>query len=450
MGKKVFRICFLIMTLLACLWAGTAASADEPSVTLTIGGSTANQTILADQSCRVVVRAPGATGVRLWDPNENEWKYFEEGARLSFLELSWKYGSGTRMVYAQARYDAWPEDVWIGDEAYEEQWTADSNIIRLTARYSNGTLSDPSAALDVSSVTRRDWLTARITQTLGLGEWYWAEVMRQTGNNEFEQVEHYDFNEAGVLHIPALKYAPGNYWLFVYNGCGGYAHGETRLPFTITSTTSLPTGLLTAVDTSPVSTDVFLCGNMPQADHMELQVQKRGDPGWRDHQWWDGSLAQRTWRASDPGIYDLTLTGFSGDEQVMTDTAVITLTAEENGRLQAPDLSGFQTVLGPDDGLAGTVAADPRTKWMNVDMYWCPDGGDWVDIYQADREITDGDDWLEISLPADLFSQSGRYRMDVNTNAPGLGNGYTGLTFLKADEMSEDLTLTVNGQSFTR
>ena len=105
MGKKVFRICFLIMTLLACLWAGTAASADEPSVTLTIGGSTANQTILADQSYRVVVRAPGATGVRLWDPNENEWKYFEEGARLSFLELSWRYGYGTRMVYAQARYD---------------------------------------------------------------------------------------------------------------------------------------------------------------------------------------------------------------------------------------------------------------------------------------------------------------------------------------------------------
>ena len=67
MKKRLWLIGALILTLIFC---GAAAQANDAgsAVTLTVNGSTAEQTAASNEVVRLVVQAPGATAV--WTPTD--------------------------------------------------------------------------------------------------------------------------------------------------------------------------------------------------------------------------------------------------------------------------------------------------------------------------------------------------------------------------------------------
>lgn len=458
---RILALCFLAVMMCLSVWAGE----NTQEVTLTVNGSSGNTTVLENQNNTLIIRAPGATAVRLWDPNrgeQGEWEYFDRYWPLSYLELRWQYHSGLsnrKLVYAQARYDDYPDGTDLGSQADDSFWPASSETIVLTVQAPNGNLAAPSAALESDTVSRGDWLRASIMQTLGKNEWYWAEFGRRVaGTDEInwdDHTDHYDFNEGNELAISTINYEPGEYMLYVYGGAPGYRNGETRLPVTITEGPAPGTSsmLLTDRTTSPVGVGIQIFTYTPQADHVTLDIRKEGDPEWRDERTWEvwedrNWTNWEYWASDQPGNYIVTAKAWQNGDEILMDTVTLTFTVPETGGvLSKPDLSGFPAVLLPGDDFSGSVGVDSCTTRLNIDILFAPENDDWRDVYRSHREVTDVGVWTAVSIPETVFTQNGRYKLNVYTQAPGFAGEGTDFWFVKADQLSSDVVLTVNGST---
>ena len=130
MKKRWFPAGLLMLLLLAfCVFRPNMAKADEQTVTLTIKGSSGSVSLLSEEDVLIVVRAPGATAVRIWDPGRDEFEYYDRNEPLGYLEVTWSYSleANNQSVYAEARYDDYSEDVEFWDEP-ESVWTTQSKF----------------------------------------------------------------------------------------------------------------------------------------------------------------------------------------------------------------------------------------------------------------------------------------------------------------------------------
>ena len=461
MKKKLSGMVLTFLLLLSCLLFAFPAAADGHEVTLTVNGSSSSQTVQANQNNMLVIRAPGATAVRLYDPDDDRYEYYDRYETLDYLEIRWRYGEvGTKRIYAEARYDDY-EDGTDLSEATDSTWEESSSTIRLSVTAGSGDFPTPAVSLSASSVAQGGWLTATVTNAPGEGEWYWADLWRtaEDEDSEDEYIGHFDFNSKNEIAVCAADYEPGSYRLEAGGTNAGYRASSTGYAFTITENENLGRFFEVSTGEASVSEDVFLCACVPdEADRavewMRLLVTKQGNPSWgNDRRDWDGGTVQDWWSSGEEGTFDFTLLAmYEGDaDATLIGTESVTFAAEAGtDPLSKPDLSDFSGLLSErldEDGLLpGTVAADERTEWFDISIEYVPDEGDWVSVYNARREAADGTDWNVLGLPAEIFAREGRYRMSVSCHAYGIPGNDAFCVFLKTSAQKDsNVALTVNG-----
>ena len=170
MKKRWFPAGLLMLLLLAfCMIRPNTASADEQNVALTINGSSGSVSLLSEEDVLIVVRAPGATAVRIWDPGRDEFEYYDRNESLGYLEVIWSYGNeaNNQSVFAEARYDDYPEDAELWEDP-DSVWTTSGNSVRLRISTPNGALDPPDVSLESNTVAQGSWLHAHIDTPLGL------------------------------------------------------------------------------------------------------------------------------------------------------------------------------------------------------------------------------------------------------------------------------------------
>ena len=419
--------------------AEITAPTDGRTVTLTVNGNTETASARVNETVTMLVRAPGATGVRIWNPTEQDWVYYGSYAPLNYLEYRSRFAPGEWNLYAQACYNEYSGNV---DDPGEGQWTTLSNEVTLTVPTSTVNCPSPNATLNGTIYTvrvkRGEWLHAAIVEPPAEGAWYQLKLWKKIdsyNNYQLMPDEEFSFNAANELYIPAEHFAPGDYVLAVRASAVGYNDSDdTNLFFTVTEETPIA-GLKLSKNSSPCLQDVMASGYVPGAHHMSMDVTRAGDASWSEHQEWQEELFWQPVSYINPGEYTLTLTAYSENDTLLgTYTASVTMTAAENTSLQTPDLSSFPQVLRSGEEFSGTIGVDEQTDYLYIGITFYPNGGERQSIYQSERKPVDGESWTTVDLPAELFTQAGRYELFVQESAPGKNNANAFLSFFRQQD----------------
>ena len=455
MKKRIWiLLTALLMALCCAVWTGAAAATatGENTVTLKLNGSTeARQEAQANERLNFTIEAPGATAVRMfradWDMtwtlecwNNRDWN-------TALLERNGEMlQEGSYEFWIQARYDDYPEetDLWSNEE--EANWERGTESNRITLQVSSeGQLPEPSAAwIGGNTASGLEWLKAEIIQ--GQGEWYWADVGIPGEEDTVEWFDQLQFAEDHTLTFPACWYEPGHYVMDVFAGTLGYQNKSTRLEFTITEPAQpLETALCLSKTQVQAGESLDIAGYLPEADRLYFFIQKNQDPTWLDRQDRNGPLGWlENWSVSEPGDYTVRLCSREGDNFVEAASAALQVLSSENGRLAPPDFSRLPAVLNPEEGLTGVIGLDERTRDCGIRVEYCPEDADWQEIFRTDRRVSGGQ--TALNLPAGLFGQDGRYKLNVWVNTPGFEGSGGDFWFLRRPETAAGaVTLTVNG-----
>ena len=443
---------------------------ERPVLTLTVNGESETVTGVEGKNVTLLIRAPGATGVRLWYPTGEGggyWEYFDSYRPLNYLEIKQSYYIGNWTLYAMACYDEY--EGWVGDA--DIAWTVISNEVLLSVPEPTETLTAPSVTLngktDPVTVTQGDWLRASITGPVGAGEGYQASVYKKdddVNGSEGEQYmpyeSYYVFDNENVLYLPPFRFEPGDYKLGVYGCAPGYKNSpETELFFAVRETDEgemLPTGLLLSRASAAVQSGIEFLARVPGAEHMQIEIARVGEPDWSDsREWQSGEVWHDSLWYDEPGDYELTLTAWDADNQVViTDEATVTFTSQ--GQLTEPDLSTFPRILESGENFAGVIGVDENATNLDIHISCTLEINssgapyeDYRDVYYSNRSRSDGEGWTTLSLPADLFTQAGRYQINVSASAVGYEYSHNEFVFLRRVDGTQQgtLFLTVNGSA---
>ena len=402
----------------------------------------------------VTVEAPGATGIRVLDPNrlgsrtepeENDWEYFDRNNFWNSLESTWRFDLGARRILAQARYDDY-EDIREAD-AGDNPWTACSNDILLGV-FSNGRETpSPVVQLSSQSVARGEWLTLTVFPE-NPGEWYWADLSREEESPD-SWLGHFDFNDSNQAWINTVALETGTYRLEVFTGAVGFArNGKTTLSFTVTQGSANNPGILVSGNSVEAGRDIFLCAYAPDADRMRLEITCEENPEYYDWREWNGGEEPVHDRLTlnEPGTYcfELKDTG-TGNSIGIPVTVTVT---EGLGVLTRADLSTLPGSVINGQAFAGSFSVDSRATGLSVDVDYIPDDGSpWQRVYHADRMRGDAN-WTALNLPGSTLTRNGVYCVHVFTYAPGYQGGDNQTAFIVQPQGSgTPVSLTVNGSN---
>ena len=457
--KKVLWI-FTAVLLLMTSCCISALADDAPAVILSLNGSTAaSQEVMINAHAQMIIQAPGATGVRVFDPNRwnaedgqdpetsDCWDYYDRYNPLGYLEVDNRFNESAEKVYAQARYDEY-EDIrdWEGEGV--SPWTGTSNIITLSLKDNGLVMAAPAVKMSGSSVTRGNWLTAQITNPQGRGEWYWADLSQMNEEGYFDWVDHLDFNQRNELAIDTGIYEQGTYRLEVFCAAAGYReHKKTVKSFIITGEGSEGAYLKVSKDTVETCEEFLFSAFVPQPNDVRLLITKEGDPGWHDRRGgWNEKNHWENWGTGEPGVYCLKLMNDHGETEIASQTVTV-IRGEGKGKLSKPNLLGIPGSVTQGQALTGTFTVDTATEWIDMEVNYLPDHDDWETVYRSHREPGD-ENWTRLNLPADVISREGNYRVYVGTNAAGYEYNDTNTLFRVQKSGGEsEPTLTVNGST---
>ena len=456
--KKRMWILLLTALLVLCFAVASAATATtEGTVTLKLNGSTdPTLQVVSNEQMTLCMEAPGATAVRLRKDNGDEvwteeiWK--GRDWNTLYMEQERSYQEETFDLWIQARYDDFPEDTDLWDEDEESLWEAGTESNRITVTVtSRGTLPVPSAAwVGGNSASGLEWLEVKITQPLNMGEWYWADVGRPLAGGDVDWFDNLQFAEDNTLTFPAERFGPGYYAMDVFAGAYGYQNRPTRLYFTVTVPEQpVPETLALSKHTVSAGESLAIVGYVPDAEELWFAFQKTQDPTWTDNPHRGGPLGMLEQHSfSDPGEYSVTLYAREEGNDDFREVSADLLTVEpaEEGRLSRPDFSALPALLGPGQGLAGTIGLDERATYCGINLEYCPEDEDWEEIFRTDRRVENGQ--TSLNLPASLFTRTGRYKLNVWANGPFVEGDGADYWFLRKDETpGAAVTLTVNGKT---
>ena len=452
-----------IVLILAVLFIRCIVSADEqPQVTLSVNGQSESPvSITSFADTVIVVQAPGATGVRIfntnnWDENNPEnrpveecWEYYDRNNTFLWLEIHQRFGNWvTKPIIAQARYDDYDKvDEW---DENNDPWTGESNPITLNVTANNGPMQNPTASLDESSYDPGEFLTVT-TRSMGYNEFYWADLFQIVNGDDLEHRDHFDFRNPGENYIP-LIYPAGDYVLRVSTSAPGFKYdGYTDLQFTLTDT-QIQQPCFSIYKTDPVVGEAIPFFVLyDDAEKIIVEITKEGDPTWfvRD-EWnkndeWPIFLVRDLRTFYESGTY--TMTAKDVDETVIGEPQ--TVTVSEAGRLAKPNLFALPVLLTVGDSLSGVIGVDEHADSMDIEIYKVTfTDEDWQFVIRTHRN-RENQNWNQLNIPADMLSRPGVYRIEVNTGAQQNYDGSgQNLFFVVQDQNAQNtLQLTVKGST---
>ena len=450
--KKRFLLSALLVLLLTLALA-VHAQADGLTPSLTVnGGASASVAFNGAPTFRIC--APGATGVRLLanrlypdDPPQSWERYFDRYEVSSILEEGGMkmFDQGTWRVTADYTTDDYDDDVDLA-ELEDIDWTPIGSV---TVQVENwlARLNPPSASLSASSVNRGGTVTVTVSSFQHKNEWYWMDLERKTGGDDWEFMEHIDLSlsEAGGVNtcvMPTAALEPGDYRLWVRCEAVQYEDNGTCLPFTVTADTAPELSFQLSQTKAVISGDITLFLYVPGADRMEVDIAMDGEPYWRDGRSCGGDTACWGWSCSDRGTYIFTPRAWKGDQVIEGSPVTLTVVAPE-GDLDTPTLSGVPSVMSVGMAIEGSFSAGPYAEAYHIELDYAPQDGEWERVARFIRGAGD----TTLSLPGALFARPGMYNLEIHANADGWNGGYLQHWILVTEPMEEALSLTFNGSA---
>ena len=450
--KKRFLLSALLVLLLTLALA-VHAQADGLTPSLTVnGGASASVAFNGAPTFRIC--APGATGVRLLanrlypdDPPQSWERYFDRYEVSSILEEGGMkmFDQGTWRVTADYTTDDYDDDVDLA-ELEDIDWTPIGSV---TVQVENwlAQLNPPSASLSASSVNRGGTVTVTVSSFQHKNEWYWMDLERKTGGDDWEFMEHIDLSlsEAGGVNtcvMPTAALEPGDYRLWVRCEAVQYEDNGTCLPFTVTADTAPELSFQLSQTKAVISGDITLFLYVPGADRMEVDIAMDGEPYWRDGRSCGGDTACWGWSCSDRGTYIFTPRAWKGDQVIEGSPVTLTVVAPE-GDLDTPTLSGVPSVMSVGMAIEGSFSAVPYAEAYHIELDYAPQDGEWERVARFIRGAGD----TTLSLPGALFARPGMYNLEIHANADGWNGGHLEHWILVTEPMEEALSLTFNGSA---
>ena len=447
-----------LLTLCLLIIALCSAARAERTITMTVNGSAStSQNVLSNENVTLVIEAPGATAVRLRDGNEDNWYYYDGREwNTDYIEASWTYNSGAKTVYAQARYDSFPEGTNLWEEDREDLWQTGAESARFTLYVSaEGEMNPPAAAwVGASTVARGETLTMRISGTQGRNEWFWVDVGRVLDEgDEIGWMDHYNMGDDLILTLPTHAFDPGTYEMDVFAGAVGWDNKSTALRFTVTEPAQAP-GAMLSVSRPEVRIQEAqnIYGYIPDADRIGFMIRKQEDPTWWNREEREGPFGVlERWGFPDKGTYIISLLDLSEETAVEIREASVTVSQDAlSGRLTIPNLSGIPKRVSTGEGVNAVLEIDENASGFDLDLEYCQDSGDREELLHFNRTLGSGSLTPEmmrtIHLPATLFQREGIYRLQVGVWADRYeGNGAECYFLCRDGEPEAQLTLTVNG-----
>ena len=420
----------------------TAAFNGSPVIRVTVPQDATALTVAGER-----IALPDGTAVREGDETGEWCEYFDryrltpcvafDGMRFNMQGI-WR-------VTASVTADEYPD----GADPETMQWTELAALDVTVGGYA-GTLDAPQLTLSGTAVRQGEWLRATLSAFQHKDEWYWYELalMDPVSGEWGEWFTHRDVTlKAGLADsfaIPTSDLTPGTYRLYFRTEAVGWEDNGTYKDFTVTPAVSLSDGIALSDSAVPVGVPVTVALRAAGAERLTVSVAMEEDPMWQYDPftlWGEAGL----WRPDfdRAGTFHLTLTARRDGGDSVVDTAVLTVTAPDGGRLSDPVFSGFPGLLLPGRDLTGALYMDERTERCYTELCYCPDDGDWETLYRGNVPADGAAEAL--SLPASLFTQAGRYRLHAHTYAAGLTGSWKEFWFVRAAAASSGVTLRVNG-----
>lgn len=415
----------------------------EAGFTLKVNGGT--QDVDVNSSTNVHIEAVGVsadvTALRVM--MGDQVYYWDDPANFSEDR---GFGNSDVVIIAQATTDPavwkandfdWQSFNWDRDVT----WGAYSNAVTVHVKSPNGYLDRPEIALNKTTLSQNEWLTATITNAQGDDVWYWGQIRRLTvdeyGNRRNEDVMQCHRYEWDRFSVPAALLSPGNYYISIGIDAEGSEGCETSVPFTVTSGAQ-PEQLSLRLTSNPMQANagndirVFAKG----ADFIQVDVSWDADLRWSNYYETYGEYDMWSWGCSEEGLYTFTMSAWKNGQLLGQRTVDLTVTAEL-GDLAAPQVTGVPKVIRPNTALTGSIELDPATHHYGVQVEYTPNG---EMVYDRFKNVDEG---VGISVPADCFSRTGSYKLSVHAGTPGYNGSHTDIYFFVSEDMAQTITLKV-------
>lgn len=442
--------------LLLALALAFCAQADGMDPYFTVNGSESGASVPFNGKPVFRVCAPGATAVRLLASQMNpvddpqSWdRYFDRGKVTAILEENGMtmFDAGAWLVTAAYTTDDYPNGTDLAQA--DITWIPIGSGVTVEVADWIARLDAPSAALSAQTVTRGDTLTVTVTSFQQKNEWYWLDIEKKTGQDDWQWLEHVDMdvseNVSNAFTLSTLPLSPGEYRLWVRCEAEGYEDNCTVLPFTVTANAgALPdVSLQLSAASMQTSQDLTIYAWAPGADFMAVEISWDEDPNWRDFRYGDyGGEDAYTfkWGCSQSGEYTFTLRAWFGDEEIDSESVILSVDAP-NGDLCDPVLQNVPGVMPAGTSISGSFAENENNADYQIELYYFPEGGGQERLFTLQKRA----DETDLSIPGVLFERTGLYRLQIHASRTGWNGGHTDHQIMVVEELDQSLTLTVNG-----
>ncbi|MBR4501845.1 MAG: leucine-rich repeat protein [Clostridia bacterium] len=302
-------------------------------------------------------------------------------------------------------------------------------------------LSAPALSLVSSSVTRGEFLRVNVGEVPGANG-YWARVYNADGEGD-PLVGGYS-SVPGVLCVPTARLEPGTYTVKAYANNENEGEHSPLLSFTVTAYTGSAPVVRLSKNTAKVREYVQLSFYIPGASFIRLFCEEEPDLDW----WSQSDAWAYNIFMGAPGEYHFSAEGYGPDGSVTgTDTVVLTHTAD--GELGEPemDLQAGAVPAGQDltvnYSFGNATGANGVTVRYAFELF---DRDTGEDVFFSEDLTRTG----SVTVPGSALVSPHRYTAYLYTfaeNSSGFPIRQIERNIFAAASQTEDLSLTVNGQS---
>ncbi|MBQ9197654.1 MAG: hypothetical protein IJ157_10510 [Clostridia bacterium] len=407
--------------------------------TLTVNGKTEGlDSLESHEDFSVVITAPGATVVNFYNEGYSLHEVGEDGV-VRFIN---SVESGDHQLYALISSDDIDFETWDWDDS-SVNWTGVTNIVTVHAdsqgRVQPGTVtlmdpSDPEREL-TGAVGRGDLLPVYV-QTVDHVQGYHIRIYDQDWNEYTFSVYDRE-SEDFIAFLSTVRLEPDNrYFVSVwYDSEPGWDSEGTDTGF---FTVAPPADGMTfrASRTVGVIHDVFgVSAYYAGADHFRVFV--------NDEEFWyggqDGFLSEEF--ELELRFESIYCAAYDAEDNVLATSDPIAMHVTSNGTLEAPVIH-VDPIIQPGQALTFTVDGLER-----ADQWW------WIELndqtigtrlIQWNKNEYNGE--TAFTMPADKLIAGHAYWINMRIEAYGKeGEGAQASVYVQGDNVSDQLTLTVNG-----
>ncbi len=437
---------------------------ENPISYFTVNGGTVDIEIETYTNIQLVAYQTGAEwyGVDITKEGDEGWGDRRDDCRSGILMDNWRTDSEGCFTLTAYAYRHLPEGQT--DEDGNDFSSTEIGTITVTANAPHGDLGEMNVSM-ADKVYMGDPLEIIFDEVPN------AEEYSYFVHDEYENrwITGDSRRDAGSLTIDTNGLRPGVYWVETDAMAKGYNQAHGTIHFALIESEekdySDPNGgyyFSISAQSVPTDTDAVMVAYIPGAEEIELSyMEKDGDEMWvQDRR--NGPGLTTYFSRGNAGTFEIYLSGRQGDhwgepihvctltitaEHVFEGDPAVTVNGSEEGNTVPADNKNPQK-------LTIEVARDAATEGYHIQLEQVGDGWpifNWFTDLNSDEDddrITIEDDKITYVIEDERIMPGIVYKIGCYAHAPNYECSGTERTFLLEKEgMTENLTITANGQS---